>query len=218
MPKSSRAVHRQEKLQITSIPIQMPPLIRLAVPQQAVCDLPTAAFIPELFAAYPDAKVVIAERDPQKWYDSCLKTIIPSAGSRAFFILKYFDPVVMGRLMPMFGLLFSGLFGNKLDETPAEKRETWLRVYGDIHEEARGIVPKDQLLEFKLEQGWEPLCKFLGNEVPKTEFPHINESNSFGEKMDVFTRLAIFRVAKNCIPVLGALGGVVALASYALRM
>lgn len=36
----------------------------------AVADLPPADFIPEMMELYPDAKVVLVSRDPQKWWDS----------------------------------------------------------------------------------------------------------------------------------------------------
>lgn len=40
----------------------------------------------------------------------------------------------------------------------------------------RSLVPKDQLLEMDLSEGWEPLCKFLGVPVPKdTPFPRAND-------------------------------------------
>lgn len=35
---------------------------------QAVCDLPAAAFAPELIAAYPNAKVILTNRDPDSWH------------------------------------------------------------------------------------------------------------------------------------------------------
>jgi hypothetical protein len=38
----------------------------------------------------------------------------------------------------------------------------------------RGLVPKDRLLEWYIDDGWEPLCKFLGKPVPDTPFPHAN--------------------------------------------
>lgn len=35
---------------------------------QAVCDLPAAAFGPELIAAYPHAKVILTNRDADSWH------------------------------------------------------------------------------------------------------------------------------------------------------
>ena len=42
----------------------------------------------------------------------------------------------------------------------------------------KGLVPKDRLLEWYIEDGWEPLCKFLGKPVPDVPFPHANAANS----------------------------------------
>lgn len=36
----------------------------------ATADLPPSDFIPEMLELYPDAKVVLVRRDPQKWWDS----------------------------------------------------------------------------------------------------------------------------------------------------
>lgn len=38
----------------------------------------------------------------------------------------------------------------------------------------RGLVPKERLLEWSIDDGWKPLCKFLGKPVPEVEFPHTN--------------------------------------------
>lgn len=52
-------------------------------------------------------------------------------------------------------------------------------VYLDIlqaHEDkVRSLVPKEQLLEMNLSDGWEPLCKFLGVPVPDEPFPRAND-------------------------------------------
>lgn len=49
---------------------------------QAVIDLPTSAFVPELLAAYPDAKLVITPREENSWYTSCNRTIHVAATDR----------------------------------------------------------------------------------------------------------------------------------------
>lgn len=38
----------------------------------------------------------------------------------------------------------------------------------------RGLVPREKLLEWSPEDGWEPLCRFLDKPVPDIEFPHAN--------------------------------------------
>lgn len=38
----------------------------------------------------------------------------------------------------------------------------------------RGMVPPERLLDWSVEDGWEPLCRFLGKAVPEEPFPHVN--------------------------------------------
>lgn len=38
----------------------------------------------------------------------------------------------------------------------------------------RGLVPKERLLEWSVEDGWAPLCNFLGKPIPEEPFPHAN--------------------------------------------
>src|SRR3954470_14529531 len=41
----------------------------------AVVDFPGALFYKELMVKYPNAKVILTARDPEKWYKSCRDTI-----------------------------------------------------------------------------------------------------------------------------------------------
>jgi hypothetical protein len=43
----------------------------------------------------------------------------------------------------------------------------------------KGLVPKERLLEWDVIDGWEPLCKFLGKEIPKETFPRTNDAAAF---------------------------------------
>jgi len=61
----------------------------------------------------------------------------------------------------------------------AEVRANARRRYREHYETLRRIVPKERLLEFKLEDGWGPLCNFLGEEVPDVPFPRVNEAAEF---------------------------------------
>lgn len=54
-----------------------------------------------------------------------------------------------------------------------EERQAYLDYYDRIGR----LVPPDQLLYFNVAEGWEPLCKFLGKEVPATQFPKANNTN-----------------------------------------
>jgi hypothetical protein len=53
----------------------------------------------------------------------------------------------------------------------------------------RGMVPKENLLEFKPGDGWEPLCKFLGKEIPDVEYPHANVGGQYrGRELQILEK------------------------------
>jgi hypothetical protein len=43
------------------------------------------------------------------------------------------------------------------------------------------VVPQDQLFFFDVKDGWEPLCKILGRDVPDVPFPRVNDSKATEE-------------------------------------
>ena len=46
------------------------------------------------------------------------------------------------------------------------------------HAKVREVVPQHQLLEMELNEGWEPLCKFLGLPIPQEPFPKANDAKA----------------------------------------
>ncbi|KAL8767935.1 MAG: hypothetical protein Q9209_005723 [Squamulea sp. 1 TL-2023] len=172
-------------------------------------DLPAAAFIPELHEAYPDAKVVIVQRDPDQWYKSCSRTVIPFTGSRQLKVLYFLDRWLVMRLAPFMDCLFTSLFGTKTKD-PAKMRENWILGYMKAYEETRKVVPPEKRLEFSLEQGWEPLCKFLGKDVPHKPFPHLNDSAAFDMGIRVLLKRMWTRAARQNLPFLVAVLGMMA--------
>lgn len=79
----------------------------------------------------------------------------------------------------------------------------------------RGLVPKERLLEWSVEDGWEPLCEFLGKPVPDEAFPRVNAAAGFaGQEMRIGKKY-VLGALKN-LAVLGAVaaGAGAALAKY----
>lgn len=74
----------------------------------------------------------------------------------------------------------------------------------------RGLVPKERLLEWSVEDGWEPLCEFLGKEVPGEKFPRTNDAAGFeGRKnkmMQMWFGGALWNIAK-AVAIVGIIGG-----------
>jgi hypothetical protein len=44
-------------------------------------------------------------------------------------------------------------------------------------------VPADRLLVWDAKEGWEPLCEFLGVDVPPMPLPHVNDSQTFKDRL-----------------------------------
>lgn len=42
----------------------------------------------------------------------------------------------------------------------------------------KAVVPPERLFFFSVKEGWEPLCKALGKEIPDVPFPNINDGKA----------------------------------------
>ena len=56
---------------------------------------------------------------------------------------------------------------------PIASLETYMRR----NDEMRWLVLKQSMIEFQASDGWEPLCKFLGCDIPATPLPRLNDKN-----------------------------------------
>jgi len=152
----------------------------------AVCDTPTCAMWETLLDEFPEAKVILVVRDDEKWWNSLLKHVaverqqflemwfhrcfgplyrfVFNHSSRPFLIyMDFVRPLVLGPEDPTFRTV------NK-DVILTRKRQHDLYVQQNC--------PKDKLLVYRIGEGWEPICKFLGVPVPKEPFPHVNRLGS----------------------------------------
>ena len=139
----------------------------------AVTDMPCACFWEELMVAYPEAKIVLVERDIEDWYRSFDAIFVTELFSRVAGVsVNYIEPLVGSQI----GLLSRKiLYGYFHANTPDEVRKNARGVYREHYRRIREAAPKERLLEYRLGEGWEPLCKFLGKEMPDLPFPRINE-------------------------------------------
>jgi hypothetical protein len=141
---------------------------------QVVTDL-ASPFARELIVAYPDAKVVVVQRDFDTWWPSFRSELRdkvmkePNSSIQAFITWRFLGirPVHAMRKVIM------GFFNAKSREEVdmACAREAYDAYFRDI----RAMVPPERRLEYKMGSGWEPLCTFLGVEVPDEKFPQAND-------------------------------------------
>ena len=140
----------------------------------AVTDMPCASFWEELMDAYPQAKIILVERDVEDWYRSFDETVVTELFSKVSdVIVNYIEPLIGSQLGSMNRKLVYGYFQAK---TPEEVRRNARRIYREHYRRIRETVPNERLLNYRLGEGWGPLCHFLGKEVPEgLPFPRINE-------------------------------------------
>lgn len=175
----------------------------------ATVDWPGCSFYEKLMEVYPGAKVLLSVRDPERWYESTSNTIYNirriTTSSKFFTAVGRLNPRITSIARMVNNLIWEGTFDGRFED-----EQYAIEVFNRHNEEVKEHVPKDRLLVYEVKEGWEPLCDFLGVEVPKTPFPHLNDSDSF-RKMFA-RRLAMAAV----IPAL-ALGLLVFLVARKLR-
>ena len=134
-------------------------------------DWPTASFWRELSEAYPDAKFVISNRSAESWYESFSETIHK--------LLQGADqaPPPTQPLLAMGKAVIgkAGFYG-------PTTREELIAAYNTHVAAVRAEIGEDRLLVFDYRDGWEPLCGFLGREVPDEPFPRSNNREDFWER------------------------------------
>lgn len=139
-------------------------------------DWPGCTFWEEMAETWPDAPVLLSVRDPEAWYRSCLNSIHAAKEMALAGELEGGDeegpsPEVVGMIN---NLIWNGTFkGRFLEKGYA------LEVFHRHNEYVKAKVPANRLLVYEIKQGWEPLCEFLGVDVPDTPMPHLNDTESF---------------------------------------
>src|SRR6516165_581331 len=152
---------------------------RLFAGYRATVDLPSCLFYRELLAKYPEAKVILTVRDPERWYDSVRQTIHLLGNAFPKWTVWLLSPrqrVFQRMLDCLWDRLFQGRF---------EDRAFAIDVFNRHNEQVRRDVPAVRLLVYEISQGWGPLCAFLGVPVPEGKpFPHLNDAAEFRARLE----------------------------------
>ena len=48
------------------------------------------------------------------------------------------------------------------------------------NQSVKKYVPDENILIYKVNEGWEPLCKFLNKPIPDAPFPYLNKTKNMG--------------------------------------
>jgi hypothetical protein len=130
---------------------------------------PVADFYKEIRQAYPQAKLVLTVRDSsEKWLESFDTTLRIVFLSKIFYCIVYLMKIVR----------LSCLVARK-------SGEKWTYEIGQIgpqfHDQYNARIINEnkagEVLVYNVKEGWPPLCKFLGVDIPQNiPFPNLNEA------------------------------------------
>lgn len=160
----------------------------------AVSDIPCILFWHELLTFYPDAKVVLVQRDEDSWYASWMK-FCESAYATPLYLLARLDPSFLRRVTTIgyASVHIAAGFAETRDQARVRSRDAYRHYYADV----RAAVPVERLLDFQLRDGWAPLCDFLGKPVPDEPFPHENDGARNKKAFEEMAAVALKRIAKH---------------------
>lgn len=143
---------------------------------QSATDYPSCSFWREQAAYYPDAKVILSTRDAEGWFESVNTTIMSpdvNAWLRSNPLMKeFFERCVWADFEP-----------HILD------RDYMVNYFRAREEAIKAELPPERLLVFNVKEGWDPLCDFLGVDVPDTEFPRVNSRDETRKLLDAMVAI-----------------------------
>ncbi|KAJ5707867.1 P-loop containing nucleoside triphosphate hydrolase protein [Penicillium malachiteum] len=141
---------------------------------KAMSDYPAAMFPDELIAAYPSAKVILSTRDEDGWVKSMEDTLLhvwnaeKEASQRESETANDSAPVDPRRLAR----------NEMVRKIQAYAWNDHFEAYGrELFREHNEHVCRlmetrnEEFLEYRVAEGWEPLCRLLGKEIPGQAFP-----------------------------------------------
>ena len=134
---------------------------------EATVDFPTCAYYLELAELYPDALILLSTRESESWANSW---------ESLWKYLRYFSNPALTTLFPwvreivdvLHLILRDKVFGGDMS------REHIIETFEKHNESVKAVIPKERLLVYRVQDGWEPLCEALGVPVPDEPFPRYN--------------------------------------------
>ena len=174
-------------------------------------DWPACAFYEPLMETFLDAAVILTVRDPERWYESTRNTIygirrISSGPAKCILALAgLFAPGISGIVHLADDIVWKGTFDDNFED-----RQHAIRTFEHHNAEVRRRVPPERLLVYDVRDGWEPLCDFLGVEVPDRPFPHLSETRQMRRRL-------LGLIALSAIPLVLLVAGLILALAFLRR-
>ena len=174
----------------------------------ATVDWPGCTFYEELMGRYPDARVLLNVRGSGRWYTSMRDTVYELSritgdsplSRQTFGLLGLFVPAVGKVARLNRALLWQDTFDGRFEDEDYAKA-----VFERHNAEVRRKVPPEKLLVYEVKDGWQPLCDFLGVEVPDKPFPRLNDTAEMRRRIRLVRAISFAAPAAAALLVAGGL-------------
>jgi len=160
----------------------------------ALSDVPAICFAEDLVEAYPEAKVILIDRERDAWFESFDEAVISACWRPSTHIIASIDRWWLGPMRDMTMRWVRGWFKSNSKE---EMREKAIPNYEGHYALVRKVTPPERLLEYELGSGWEPLCKFLGKPVPDVPFPTANDRKRLHEMTRLISQKSLVGMGRK---------------------
>ncbi|MCW3019145.1 MAG: hypothetical protein JWN10_1453 [Solirubrobacterales bacterium] len=152
---------------------------------RSTADWPGGYFYRELMDFYPEAKVLLSVREPESWERSFRDTIWTMChGDAVMPLLSRARAQIDPRWQRYLALVDRMFWGPQGTFAAGHAEPSQLIEQAIAHnEQVKRVVPAERLLVWDVTEGWEPLCEFLGVDVPDGPLPHANDRDTFQERV-----------------------------------
>lgn len=134
---------------------------------RSTLDFPSCIVWRELWEANPGSTVLLTVRSCESWWRSFEATIGPE------MIRRDREPELAAATRLFEAITEVVFHGRPLD------RDAAVAAYERHNQQVIDVVPAEQLCVYEVGSGWEPLCSFLGVDVPDEAFPATNSTEEF---------------------------------------
>jgi len=138
----------------------------------AVVDMPGTLFWEEILEAFSDCKVILSERDEDSWVKSMVNQLEMVQAMRSQ--MRSRTKAILSPTIRKFRYIVDSHLDALLGSRNTKSTYIFRKRCRIHNHRVKSIVSHDKLLVYNVQEGWKPLCDFLGFEVPSVAFPHEN--------------------------------------------
>jgi Sulfotransferase domain len=151
---------------------------------RSTVDWPGGFFWRQLLDSFPDAKVLLSVRDPERWEPSFRETIVDMCFGESMIRLLSSARAQVDERWRRYLELVDKMFWSQQGTFPeGHSPEYLMEAFVAHNEEVKRVVPAERLLVWEVSEGWEPLCEFLDVPVPDQSLPHANDRATFLDRV-----------------------------------